>query len=63
MKTTQYPLTLLDKPNQRRRLNRDVRHYQHNGGRITRLGTGTARGLCPVNLNDVEQLCGHYREL
>lgn len=63
MKTTRYPLAQLPKAGQRRKLRRDVRRYQKGGGRITRLDSGTARGLCPVNLDDIEHLCGHYREL
>lgn len=59
----QTPLAALPKSSQRRQLNRDVRRYRQAGGRIQQLETGTARGLCPVNLNDIEHLCGYYREL
>lgn len=59
----QTPLATLPKTRQRRQLTRDVRRYQKAGGRIQQLDTGTARGLCPVNLDDIAELCGYYREL
>lgn len=63
MKTTRYPLARLPKSGQRRKLNRDMKRYQQAGGRIEQLDTGTTRGLCPVNIDDIAHLCGHYREL
>ena len=44
-------------------LQRDVRRYQKAGGRIQQLASGRARDLCPVGLNDIEQLCGFRCEL
>lgn len=58
----QTPMDRLTKAGLRRRLQRDVRRYQKAGGRIQQLDTGNARGLCPVNLDDVAELCGYYRE-
>lgn len=60
---TRSPLASLPKPGQRRQLNRDVRYYQQQGGRITQLNAGTARGLCSIHFETIELLRGHACEL
>ncbi len=60
---TRSPLATLPKPSPRRQLKRDVRRYQQQGGRITQLGSNTARGLCSINLKTIELLSGYACEL
>ena len=63
MKPDRSPLATMSKRRQRRQLYCDTIRYQRRGGRIRKIASGTARGLCSLHFETIELLRGHACEL
>ena len=63
MKTKPSPLATMSKRRQRRKLHCDTLRYQQQGGQIQKMTNGTARGLCSIQLDNLELTSGFYCEI